>query len=109
MRRLRDTSASGFVIHIHSPQYPFREKIVRGAVSNGSEWEFIILRLNSNGRGGGYKVSPRIAIDLEPDYPNEAIPPGPDILAGILAHWVRHDLFLMWHTHRCAIDSSLLS
>ena len=98
MRRLHGTSASCFVTRTYPSlsQHPSREKVVRSVVSNGLEWKFIILHLNENGRGGGYKVSPRVVIKSKPDYPFEVIPPGPDIVAEILAHLVRL-LSFPWH------------
>ena len=63
-------------------------KIVRGAISNGYEWAFALLQLNENGRGGRYKLAPKIAIDFERNYPNHVMNHGPDIVAGVLAHWV---------------------
>ena len=73
-------------------QDPPRERIVRGVVGNGVGWKFTILRLNENGKDGGYKVSPPVLIELEPEPSLHVISPGPDIVAVILAHWVRHHL-----------------
>ena len=67
----------------------YNVQIVRGAISNGREWAFILLRLNENGKGGTYEVSPPTAIAFGSDYPNHVTNCGPDIVAGVLAHWVR--------------------
>jgi len=61
-------------------------------MTNGIEWEFIILHLNENGKGGGYKVSPPVVIESEPEHPYHVVSPGPDVVAAILAHWVRQYL-----------------
>jgi len=74
--------------HVTSSQASSRAKIVRGAISNGYKWVFVILQLDENGKGGGYKISPEIAIDFERNFPNHVSGRGPDIIAGILAHWV---------------------
>lgn len=64
--------------------------VVRGAISNGREWAFMLLRINENGKGGRYEVSPPMAVAFERNYPNHVMNRGPDIVAGVLAHWVRH-------------------
>ena len=86
----------GCVIHLRLSQSPPRGNIILGAVSNGLRWKFITLHLNENGKGGGYKVSPTVTIESEPKYPFHVISPRPDIVAAILAHWVRHFLLSQW-------------
>ena len=86
-----------------------REKVVRGVVSDGREWKFIILYLNKDRKGGGYKVSPQVVIGYEPNDPFHDIRPGPDIVTGILAHWVcHHHLSVVGCTHRPITDAALL-
>ena len=43
---------SGLLIYVHFPQDLYRVKVIRGAISSGSEWEFMIFQLNENGKGG---------------------------------------------------------
>ena len=70
--------------------YRVRVKVVRGAISNGHEWAFMLLRLNENRKGGTYKVSrPMQVVAFERNYPSHVMIRGPDVVAGILAHWVR--------------------
>jgi len=85
-------NTSGFDRSIHIPfsQGLSRAEIVRGAISNGYQWAFIILQLNENGRGGKYRISPEIVINFEDKFPNHVANRGPDIIAGVLAHWVCH-------------------
>ena len=92
MPRQHNRSASGHLVHIDFSQDLPRKKIVRGVLSNRSGWLFIILRLNKNGKGGG---SPEMKIDSETSFPYRVKGHVPDIVAGVLAHWVRqHILFL---------------
>ena len=78
------------IINEHRLLIPYRQKIFRGALTNGLEWIFIILYLNDDGDGATYKFSEVIEVRLEsrtlgPTTVNE---PGPDIIAGMLSCWV---------------------
>ena len=78
-------------MHITTEPHSFSKRILRDAVTNGHQWEFIILYLNEDRIGGGtYHTSPIIKIDVTRTYPFQVISPGPDIIAGILAYWVSH-------------------
>jgi len=66
------------------------KKILRGALTNGHEWIFLILYLNEDGNGGSYAESPTIKIQVNDSYPYHVLSPGPDIVAGILAYWMEH-------------------
>jgi hypothetical protein len=70
-----------------------RKGILRGALTNGHEWIFLILYLNEDGNGGTYAESPTIRIQVTDSYPYRVLSPGPDIVAGILAYWVCCTLF----------------
>jgi hypothetical protein len=72
------------------------KKILCGAVTNGHEWKFLIFYLGKDGIGGMYKESPIIKIHVKDDYPYHILPPGPDIVAGIVAYWVCYSLFLFY-------------
>lgn len=39
-----------------------QKDIVRGAVTNGHEWLFIVLSRNKNGSGGGYRLPPALEL-----------------------------------------------
>ena len=83
--------------------------MVRGALSDGYEWIFIILHLNENGKGGEHKMSREIRFKLNNDAPVHIEDLDPDIVAGILAHWVRHRLlFPAGHVHKCVTGAALL-
>ena len=62
--------------------------ILRGALTNGHEWVFLIFYLDKDGVGGTYAKSPIIKIQVGDNYPHRVLSPGPDIVVGILACWV---------------------
>ncbi|KAG5640967.1 hypothetical protein DXG03_006479 [Asterophora parasitica] len=72
------------------PKYESEKSIIRGALTNGHEWIFSILYLNEDddSQGGTYAESPTIKIQVSDDYPYHVLPPGPDVVAGILAYWM---------------------
>ncbi len=49
-------------------------------MTNGYEWPFLVLSVNSNGEGASYRISDR-SYSAAPDLP-------PDMIAGLLASWV---------------------
>ncbi|KAJ6586217.1 hypothetical protein B0H10DRAFT_2095408, partial [Mycena sp. CBHHK59/15] len=61
--------------------------ILRGALTNGHQWFFLILHLNQDGEGATYKQTLPFTI-LPSDNPAE--PVGPDLIAGILSSWIEH-------------------
>ncbi|KAF9643708.1 hypothetical protein BDM02DRAFT_1362680 [Thelephora ganbajun] len=65
-----------------------KEGIIRGALTDGHNWIFLILYLNEDGIGGTYMQSPPIKMQASDNYPYYVLSPGPDIVAGILAHWM---------------------
>jgi len=72
-----------------------RKGILRGAITDGHEWMFLILYLNKNGIGGIYSTSPIFKIQISATYPFQVLSPEPDIIAGIIAHWVCCILFYL--------------
>ena len=67
-------------------QYLPRKKIVRGTLTKGPQWIFLILHCHEDEKGGYYRQSPDpITIGYDDDVP----PCGPEIIAKILVHWVR--------------------
>ncbi|KAF9784373.1 hypothetical protein BJ322DRAFT_844894 [Thelephora terrestris] len=62
--------------------------ILRGALTNGHEWIFLIFYLDKDGIGGTYTTTPIIKIQVNDSYPFCILSPGPDIVAGILAYWI---------------------
>jgi hypothetical protein len=84
------------------------KKILCGAVTNGHEWKFLIFYLGKDGIGGMYKESPIIKIHVKDDYPYHILPPGPDIVAGIVAYWVCYSLFYFMCPHEQMSDGTQL-
>jgi len=66
-----------------------RKDAIRGALTSGDVWIFLILVINANGDGAKYWKSRGIeALSPNPPYGRTAISPWPDVIVGILAHWV---------------------
>ena len=84
----QNISKVNLLICIPLTQRLSRAEVVRGAISNGYQWAFIILQLNENGKGGKYMITPEIEISFKNKFPNHVTNREPDIIAGILAHWV---------------------
>ena len=85
------------LFHILQSQWLGRKTHIRGALTNGYEWLFLILNINSNGKGGSYRISDR-SYSAAPQEAgiNMVIPDmPPDMIAGILASWVCHQLLWM--------------
>ena len=95
----------GFLLMLFTNVEPHltRKRNLRGALTNGHEWTFLILYLNEDGNGGTYSESPTIKIQVSNSYPYRVLSPGPDIVAGILTYWVccRSFFFLCALTNRC--------
>ncbi|KAG1800027.1 hypothetical protein EV424DRAFT_1438853 [Suillus variegatus] len=70
----------------------FEQKVIRGALVNGSDWIFILMTLNDNYDGASYKQS--VALSMDPYHtPNhQLVNPElwPDLIAAILAHWIEN-------------------
>lgn len=71
-----------------------RKNILRGALTDGHAWIFIILVLNSDGNGAKYRSSLPIYVG----HPH-VIKPWPDVVAAILSHWVSVDSVLCDRVH----------
>jgi len=94
----------GLVIHLRFSQDSSRKQVIRGAVTNGAEWTFIILNLDENGKGGEYRISRPLVIESD----SEPFGPGRAVLLAILTHWVRCYLFSpVWYAHGNAVVPSL--
>jgi hypothetical protein len=83
-----------------------RKSILRGALTNRHEWIFLILYLNKDGEGGTYTESPTVKIQVSESYPYHVLPPGPDIVAGILAYWVSYTLISSASSHEQMLDGA---
>lgn len=68
--------------------------VIRGVITNGYEWMFIILSVDKDGERASYKFSATIQYNVSYD-PSVRLKvnihePWPDILAGTLAHWAEN-------------------
>ncbi|KAN0135684.1 hypothetical protein V8E53_006575 [Lactarius tabidus] len=62
-----------------------KKKFLRGALSSGHDWIFLIIELNPNGDGATYQHSPPFE-----QCNREIGEMRPDLVAGILRYWVEH-------------------
>jgi len=62
------------------------KNIIRGALSNGREWIFIILYRDEDSGGGRYRHSTPIQLE----HPGEGYAHRPDVITGILTYWAEH-------------------
>ncbi|KAH9082224.1 hypothetical protein EDB83DRAFT_2513008 [Lactarius deliciosus] len=60
--------------------------ILRGALTNGLEWIFMVVARNPDGNGAKYKRSVPVMFDRPPQIGGM----WPDLVAGILSHWVEN-------------------
>ena len=63
---------------------------MRGALTNGYEWLFIVVSFNPDGRGASYMISTRSYSAAPQDIGGDTVIQGDqtDMIAGILAFWV---------------------
>ncbi|KAH9005735.1 hypothetical protein EDB86DRAFT_2795562, partial [Lactarius hatsudake] len=65
-----------------------RTYTLRGALTDGHSWIFIIIKLNSDGNGARYRSS--TPIRFQKGQSLQLQPPWPDVLTGILLHWIEN-------------------
>jgi hypothetical protein len=65
---------------------------VRGTLTNGYEWLFIVVSVNSGGTGASYMISTRSYSAAPHDVGGDTIihEDQADMIAGILASWIQH-------------------
>ncbi|KAF9017571.1 hypothetical protein BDZ89DRAFT_1074750 [Hymenopellis radicata] len=67
------------------------QTVLRGALTNGCDWVFLILSRNSNGLGATYKESAVISL-MERDRifsSRQILEPWPDVIALLLSTWIQ--------------------
>jgi hypothetical protein len=81
---------------------------MRGALTDGSVWIFLILNMNPNGVGALYNYTLRV----DPEFLCKGCPDedGDDMIAGILASWVSpgHSKFSCCNINSFHLDSTKL-
>ncbi|KAG6807751.1 hypothetical protein H0H93_001120, partial [Arthromyces matolae] len=65
-----------------------RTRHIRGVLSNGYQWLFVILHINADGKGATYHVSKR-TFSAQPAEPATTIP-NVDLIAAMLSSWILH-------------------
>ena len=67
-----------------------RKQVVRGALTNGHDWIFLLLKLNDNYDGASFRQSRPIQLRIteSPNGQPVILEPWPDLIAAILLHWV---------------------
>jgi len=92
----RDVKLDDHVPQVLTQLYAAATKLkkihIRGTLTNGYEWLFLVLNVNSNGKGASYRISDR-SYSAAPQETgvNMVIPDmPPDMIAGILASWIEH-------------------
>ncbi|KAH9172765.1 hypothetical protein EDB89DRAFT_1963556 [Lactarius sanguifluus] len=61
---------------------------LRGALTDGNSWMFLIIGLNPDGHGANFRHS--TPIEFRWGMPSQIVKPWPDVLAGILLHWIEN-------------------
>ncbi len=67
-----------------------RKKVLRGVLTNGHKWIFLLIKLNNDYDGASYQQSSVVQLYTTKD-PNGLLvihEPWPDLIAAILSHWV---------------------
>jgi len=79
-------------LYVAAPQ--LKKTHIRGTLTNGHEWLFLVLNVNSNGKGASYRISDRkFSIAPHDNGVNVDLvisDRGSDLIAGILASWIEH-------------------
>lgn len=67
-----------------------RKNILRGALTNGLDWIFLLIKLNDDYDGASYKQSAVIRLRTAESLSGELAitEPWPYLIAAILLHWV---------------------
>jgi len=76
-----------------------RKKVLHGALTNGRDWIFLLVKFNDNYDGAFYKQSfvvkyytqPPVGLSRTTESPDRQVvipKPWPDLIAGILVYWV---------------------
>ncbi|KAG1767433.1 hypothetical protein EDD22DRAFT_967839 [Suillus occidentalis] len=69
-----------------------QKKVIRGALTNGREWIFILIKVNDDYDGASRQQSSIVKFDTMSDSNGQLVIIGswPDIIAAILLHWIQN-------------------
>lgn len=78
--------ASRFTLHA----LYLRKKVLRGALTNGRDWIFLLITLTDDYDGASYKQSAVVRLRTTESLDGQLVNPGPwpDLIAAILSYWV---------------------
>ncbi|KAK1217028.1 hypothetical protein PQX77_020328 [Marasmius sp. AFHP31] len=88
-----DTQLPLALSRMHGFCQTHKRSLLRGALTNGREWLFILLKAGPNGDGFGYWISEKVykVADVRSSrHPDEVSFPHRDIVTGVIAHWISH-------------------
>jgi len=88
-KKLGSAARSSALISYCSKLMPFfRKRIICGALTQGQDWIFIVLRMNDDGFGAEYAESGVIGLMDRGLLGNSVVSlPGCIMLAGIISYW----------------------
>jgi len=69
------------------------KQVVRGALTNGRDWIFLLVKLNDDRNGASFMQSDIIHLNTHQEGlsgPQVMTRPFPDLIAGILSHWMQN-------------------
>ncbi|KAI9441535.1 hypothetical protein H4582DRAFT_2073709 [Lactarius indigo] len=68
-----------------------QKKVLHGALTNGHDWIFLLVKLNDDYDGASYQESAMIQLQTTRDLDDQLVihKPWPDLIAGILSDWIK--------------------
>jgi hypothetical protein len=80
---------ASFQVHISNALY-LRKRVLRGALTNGRDWIFLLIKLADDYDGASYKQSAVVQLRTTKSFDGQPVipKPWPDLIAAILSYWV---------------------
>src|SRR6266550_9061513 len=103
----------GLGVRVSDMSFYHSKQVVRGALTNGREWIFLLVKLNDDRNGASFMQSDIIHLNTQQEKlsgPQVMIRPFPDLIAGILSHWVSLTQSAYWIVVRveCQMQNSFV-
>ena len=74
---------------LYFPLIVFGKQHLRGVLTNGHHWIFLMLHLNPDGTGGIYRRSTQLGLgELDDLEPIALVKSRAELIAGVLSYWV---------------------
>lgn len=69
-----------------------QQKVLRGALTNGYDWIFLLMTLNDDYNGASYMRSAQLSLGIQKPTEDELVIPrrSSDLIAGILSYWIEN-------------------